>query len=57
LARFSWLKGRRPLAPLLLSAWLILSGLAQLIDLHFAFMGVILGALALAAGVLILIDR
>jgi hypothetical protein len=57
LARFSWLKGRRPLAPLLLSAWLILSGLAQLIDLHFVLMGTILGALAIAAGVLMLLDR
>jgi len=47
----------RNLGMLLLSIYLILAGLGMLIGLHFAFMGVIEGLLALAAGVLILIGR
>ena len=47
----------RNLGMLLLSLYLILAGLGLLIDLHFAFMGVIQGLLALGAGVLILIGR
>jgi hypothetical protein len=42
---------------LLLGIYLILAGLGLLIDLHFAFMGIIQGILALAAGVMILIGR
>ena len=57
MSRFAWFKGRRPLGLVVLAAWLILSGLAQLIELHFHGMGLVLGALAIAAGVLILIDR
>ncbi|HET7042345.1 MAG TPA: hypothetical protein VFI13_10010 [Gemmatimonadales bacterium] len=47
----------RNLGMLLLSIYLILAGLGLLIGLHFAYMGVIKGLLALAAGVLILIGR
>jgi uncharacterized membrane protein HdeD (DUF308 family) len=54
----SFFKRRRNLGTLLLGAWLILSGLAQLISqFHFQYMEPILGALAIAAGVLILLDR
>jgi hypothetical protein len=53
----SFFKRRRDFGTLLLCAWLILSGLAQLISLHFQYMEPILGALAIAAGVLILLDR
>ncbi len=47
----------RNLGMLLLSIYLILAGLGLLIGLHFVYMGVLEGLLALAAGVLILIGR
>ena len=47
----------RNLGMLLLSIYLILVGLGLVIELHFAFMGLLEGLLALAAGVLILIGR
>lgn len=47
----------RNLGMLLLSIYLILAGLGLLIGLRFAFMSVLEGLLALAAGVLILIGR
>jgi nitrate reductase gamma subunit len=50
-------KGRRNLGMLLLAIWLVATGLAELIHLNFMYMGAILGALAIAAGVLLLIDR
>jgi nitrate reductase gamma subunit len=50
-------KGRRKFGMLLLAIWLVATGLADLIHLNFMFMGTILGALAIAAGVLLLIDR
>lgn len=54
------LKGRkvsRRVGWVLLGLWLILTGLLALIDLAFAGQGLLLGLLALAAGVLILLDR
>ena len=45
------------LGMLLLGVWLILSGLLPLINLSFAGIGIIMGILAIAAGVLILIGR
>ena len=42
---------------LLLAIWLILSGLAALLHLAFAGMGVLMAILAIAAGVFILIGR
>lgn len=42
---------------ILLAVWLILQGSVQLFQLSFEGLGVIMGVLALAAGVLILIDR
>jgi hypothetical protein len=42
---------------LLLAIWLILTGLFALFSISFAGEGVIMGILALAAGILILIGR
>ena len=51
------LKGRKNLGTLMLGVWLIVMGLVQLIDLHFLGMHVITGALAITAGVLIVLGR
>ena len=51
------MKFKRRLGILLLAIWLILEGLANLFSVSFSGMGVIMGILALAAGILILIDR
>ena len=45
------------LGMLLLGVWLILSGLLPLLNLSFSGVGIIMGVLAIAAGVLILIGR
>ena len=42
---------------LLLAIWLILYGLIGLLGLSFSGLGVIMAILAIAAGVLILLDR
>lgn len=42
---------------LLLAAWLILTGLKQVINLHFNYDYYVLGALAIAAGVFVAIRR
>ena len=42
---------------LLLAIWLILSGLIALFSLSFSGLGVIMGLLAIAAGIFILIGR
>jgi len=42
---------------LLLAIWLILEGLSRLFNVSFTGMGVIMGILALAAGILLLLDR
>jgi hypothetical protein len=42
---------------LLLAIWLILTGLIALLGLSFQGLGIIMGILALAAGILILIGR
>ena len=47
----------RRLGMLLLAVWLIGQGLASAIHLNFSGIHVILGGLAIAAGVLLLIDR
>ncbi len=51
------MKFKRRLGILLLAIWLILEGLSSLFSVSFSGMGVIMGILALAAGILILIDR
>jgi hypothetical protein len=50
------MKGRS-IGMLLLAIYLILEGLVQLASLHFQYQGVLMGILALAAGVLILIGK
>jgi hypothetical protein len=47
----------RNLGMLLLAIWLILGGLMPLLNLSFSGVGTIMGILAIAAGVLILIGR
>jgi hypothetical protein len=42
---------------ILLAIWLILTGLIAVIGFHFPSEGIILGLIALAAGILILIGR
>ncbi|HEY3319626.1 MAG TPA: hypothetical protein VGP72_04030 [Planctomycetota bacterium] len=44
-------------ATLLLAIWLVLFGLMQLFALHFAGDHIVMGILALVAGVLFLMDR
>ena len=53
----SLFKSRRKLGHLLLGLWLVATGLASLIHLNFLFMESILAVLAIAAGVLIVLDR
>jgi hypothetical protein len=45
------------LGMLLLAVWLIISGLVNLLTLHFAGLGIVMGVLALAAGVLIIMGK
>jgi hypothetical protein len=47
----------RNLGMLLLAIWLILTGLMPLLNLSFSGVGTIMGILAIAAGVLLLIGR
>lgn len=42
---------------ILLSIWLILTGLLQLIKIDIPYIAPIMGVLAIAAGVLILLDK
>ena len=51
------MKLRRKLGPLLLGIWLILTGLLPLLNLNIANSGTIMALLAIAAGVLILMER
>jgi hypothetical protein len=50
-------KGRRKYALPVLAVWLILTGLAGLIQLDFLLFDKIRAGLAIAAGVLIMLDR
>ncbi len=45
------------LGTILLAVWLIVTGLLDLTNFHFAGSGIVLAILALAAGVLILLRR
>jgi hypothetical protein len=47
----------RSIGMILLAVWLILHGLVTLASLHFAGLQIILGVLALVAGVLILLGK
>jgi hypothetical protein len=53
----SFFKSRRKFGPTLLGLWLVVTGLASLIQLDFLLMKTILAAIAIAAGVLIVLDR
>jgi hypothetical protein len=60
--RFSKSKGvimkiTRRLGILILSIWLILVGLTELVKLNISGLGTIMAILALAAGVLLLLER
>ena len=50
-------KGRKKYGLLALAAWMILTGLAGLIQLDFLLFDKIRAGLAIAAGVLIVLDR
>ena len=50
-------KRSRKLGPLLLGIWLIATGLMPLVHLSIPYSGPILALLAIAAGILILLDR
>jgi hypothetical protein len=51
------MKITRRLGMLLLAIWLILEGLILLFSLSFTGLNIIMGILALAAGILILLER
>ena len=47
----------RGLGMILLSVWLILTGLFSLLSVHFAQQGIVMAILAIAAGVFLLMSR
>ncbi len=47
----------RSIGRLLLGLWLILTGLIGLVNLHFSGLPVLMGILAIVAGILILVGR
>jgi hypothetical protein len=51
------MKLTKSIGMLVLGAWLILTGLIGLFGLTFTGLPIIMGVLAIAAGVLILVDR
>jgi hypothetical protein len=51
------MRSSMPIGRLLLCIWLIVTGLMGLVGLSFAYAPQILGGLAIAAGVLLLLDR
>jgi uncharacterized membrane protein HdeD (DUF308 family) len=51
------LKLTKKLGMILLSIWLIVSGLIAIFNLSFTGLSIVMGILAIAAGVLILLDR
>jgi hypothetical protein len=53
----AFFSGRKKYGLLVLAAWLILTGLAALIQLDFLLFDKIRAGLAIAAGVLIILDR
>lgn len=48
---------RKNLGMLLLGLWLVLNGLTHFVDFRFSGMGTLMAALALVAGVLIIMER
>ncbi|MDR3636643.1 MAG: hypothetical protein P4L84_22765 [Isosphaeraceae bacterium] len=54
---WKYLKKRKNLGALALGGWLVIFGLSQAIQLSFLFRDQILGAIAIVAGALVLLDR
>ena len=51
------MKMNRNIGMLLLAIWLILTGLIPLLNFSFSGLGVLMAALAIAAGILIIVGR
>lgn len=51
------MKLKRNVGMLLLAIWLILTGLVPLLNLSFSGLGAVMGILAIAAGVLIIVGQ
>jgi hypothetical protein len=54
---WKYLKKRKNLGAVALGGWLVIFGLAQAVQLNFIFRDQILGAIAILAGSLVLLDR
>lgn len=54
---WKYLKKRKNLGAVALGGWLVVFGLAQAIQLSFLFRDQLLGAIAILAGTLVLLDR
>ena len=52
-----WLGTKKNIGMLLLAIWLIASGVLSLVPVNFPQSGLILAALAIAAGVLLVLER
>jgi len=53
----AWFRTPRSIGMLLLCIWLIVTGVMGLVDFSFRGIGTVMAILAIAAGVLILLDR
>ena len=51
------MKISKKIGTVLLSIWLIITGILQIVDFSFSGIGTIMAILAIAAGALLLIDR
>lgn len=51
------MRGVRRLGLLLLGVWLVLSGLIQIVGLHFNGLPLLMGVLAIIAGALLILGR
>ena len=52
-----WSQSKRHWGLLVLGVWLILTGLVQFVSLEFQWRDELLGAMAIVAGILILLNR
>jgi hypothetical protein len=53
----AWFKRNRPLGLVLLAVWLVVHGVLGLVTVNLPYLPQVLAILAIAAGVLILIER
>ena len=51
------MKGGKNLGTIALGSWLVLTGLIQLIHLHFSGLSLLMAVLALVAGLLLVVGR